>query len=57
VDVSQLVAAAFLQKAGQAYLGRVGLRMHATVAGAGWLLGRDPFRAYFLYGGQFMVVE
>jgi hypothetical protein len=53
VDLSQVSATLFTHGERQARLGRKEQQLRAAGAGEGWLTGRDPFRAYFLYGGQF----
>ncbi|MBV9122578.1 MAG: hypothetical protein JO112_04405 [Planctomycetes bacterium] len=54
LDLLQQEAVPFLQENHSWQLGRVGWRLHACVTGEGWLTGRDPYRAYFLYGGYFL---
>jgi hypothetical protein len=53
IDLSQLSATPFTHDKRQARLGRKGQQYRAAATGEGWLTGRDPFRAYFLYGGHF----
>jgi hypothetical protein len=56
VDLTQVSAVPFPCGDGHATIGREGSRLRGAMTGQGWLTGRDPFRAWFLFGGHFVVL-
>jgi hypothetical protein len=57
IDLAQQQLLAFHLAGRTPTLGKLGMRLRGSVSGEGWLQGRDPFRAYFLYGGNMIAAD